>query len=147
MNGSREQKIKKVGRKWKTSSQLQQQLRPAQDTSEEAKHLAEYDTRHDMMQSGRFLILNSANDYQSCMKVRLMRSRACHTFLPSFKFLTLTCCTESEDSPWRPNPVEFVSAKACVFSVLFSIYVTAHCRQQCPSTRHNSLNRFFFAGL
>ena len=33
------------------------------------------------------------------------------------------------------NSFEFVSATACVtsFPFSFSIYVTAHCRQQCPS--------------
>ena len=36
--------------------------------------------------------------------------------------------------PCRPNSFEFVSAIAHVFSVpFFSIYVTAQCRQQCPS--------------
>ena len=43
-DGSRQQKIKKVGRKWKTSSQSRQQYLPAQGTSAEGKPLIMYDT-------------------------------------------------------------------------------------------------------
>ena len=45
MNGSRQQKIEKVGRKWKTSSQSRQQHLPAQGTSAEGERLTVYDTR------------------------------------------------------------------------------------------------------
>ena len=50
------------------------------------------------------------------------------------------------------NSDEFALATDCAFFVL-PIHVTAHCCQQCPSAhlaksaRHNSITRFFFAGL
>ena len=44
MNGSRQRKIKKVGRKWKTSSQWRQQQLLAQGTSVEGAWLDVYDT-------------------------------------------------------------------------------------------------------
>ena len=81
----------------------------------------------------------------------LMSFGTCHScrlpclvfaWLPCFRGPSvLMCCTESEDSKMRCHTTaflsfeffEFVSATACVtsFPFSFSIYVTAHCRQQC----------------
>ena len=82
--------------------------------------------------------------------------------LPHFSFLLIKvslskCCRDSEESHdiRNQNSDEFASAIDSALFVLFflPIDVITHCRQQClsahlaKSARHNSVTRFFFAGL